>query len=308
MSKMKRIITFGILLSMISMIYKGQGVKAEKFFSVKYNLTGVTVSPKETSIDEGSSMSMVFKAKKGYNLPQTVKVSMNGATLSNGYTYENGVLNIDEVYGDTVITAVGSVKKSSYKVSFDLYKVSASRGAGNVKEGSSYSVKLTPAAGYSLKKSNVSVVVDGVTQVDGYTYADETLTIDKIKGRTLIEAMAVKKSKSQKETTDSSSASKTDNKKSSKGSNKKNDVKQSNAGTSGSNSYKSGSGVSTSKSVQDLKKSGKTPVNYNQGSYRAPKTGEDFDIRYLGAVGLILVGAGVVILNIRKKQKLQISD
>ena len=292
MNKTKKIIAFGILLSLISVIYMGKNVNAETFFSVKYNLTGVTVAPKETSIDEGSSMSMVFTAKKGYNLPKNVKITMNGATLSDGYTYENGVLNIDEVYGDTVITVAGTVKKSSYKVSFDLYKATASKEAGNVKEGSSYSVKLTPAKGYSLKKSNVSVVVDGITQVDGYTFFDDTLTIDKIKGRTVIEAVAVKKKKSQKETTDSSSDSKTDN-------NKNSDSNKSGSTTSGNSNTKS-QGTSTSKSVNALKKSGKTPVNYNESSYRAPKTGESFDIRCLGAIALIFIGAGFAVLRKKK--------
>ena len=292
MNKTKKIIAFGILLSLISVIYMGKNVNAETFFSVKYNLTGVTVAPKETTIDEGSSMSMVFTAKKGYNLPKNVKITMNGATLSDGYTYENGVLNIDEVYGDTVITVAGTVKKSSYKVSFDLYKATASKEAGNVKEGSSYSVKLTPAKGYSLKKSNVSVVVDGITQVDGYTFFDDTLTIDKIKGRTVIEAVAVKKKKSQKETTDSSSDSKTDN-------NKNSDSNKSGSTTSGNSNTKS-QGTSTSKSVNALKKSGKTPVNYNESSYRAPKTGESFDIRCLGAIALIFIGAGFAVLRKKK--------
>ena len=292
MNKTKKIIAFGILLSLISVIYMGKNVNAVTFFSVKYNLTGVTVAPKETSIDEGSSMSMVFTAKKGYNLPKNVKITMNGATLSDGYTYENGVLNIDEVYGDTVITVAGTVKKSSYKVSFDLYKATASKEAGNVKEGSSYSVKLTPAKGYSLKKSNVSVVVDGITQVDGYTFFDDTLTIDKIKGRTVIEAVAVKKKKSQKETTDSSSDSKTDN-------NKNSDSNKSGSTTSGNSNTKS-QGTSTSKSVNALKKSGKTPVNYNESSYRAPKTGESFDIRCLGAIALIFIGAGFAVLRKKK--------
>ena len=292
MNKTKKIIAFGILLSLISVIYMGKNVNAETFFSVKYNLTGVTVAPKETSIDEGSSMSMVFTAKKGYNLPKNVKITMNGATLSDGYTYENGVLNIDEVYGDTVITVAGTVKKSSYKVSFDLYKATASKEAGNVKEGSSYSVKLTPAKGYSLKKSNVSVVVDGITQVDGYTFFDDTLTIDKIKGRTVKEAVAVKKKKSQKETTDSSSDSKTDN-------NKNSDSNKSGSTTSGNSNTKS-QGTSTSKSVNALKKSGKTPVNYNESSYRAPKTGESFDIRCLGAIALIFIGAGFAVLRKKK--------
>ena len=50
-------------------------------------------------------MSITLTPQDGYTLPDSVTVTMNGATLTDGYTYENGVLTIDEVYGNTVITA-----------------------------------------------------------------------------------------------------------------------------------------------------------------------------------------------------------
>ena len=217
---------------------------------------------------------------------------MNGATLTDGYTYENGVLTIDEVYGNTVITAKGkggSSGESTYKVSYDFYGVTASKGESNVKAGTSFSVKLTANDGYKLKSSKVSVAVDGKKVSGGYSYDSGVLTIDSVSGDTTIIAIADKSgssdSKSKKKKT---TAKKTTNKKKSTGNKSK-----SGSGTSGT---KSGS----SKSVQALKRSGKAPVNYHTGSYKAPKTGQDFDTRYAGAAGIVFIGVGLVLLKRRK--------
>ena len=114
-------------------------------YSVTYNLTGLTASSQETTVNQGSSMSITLTPQDGYTLPDSVTVTMNGATLTDGYTYENGVLTIDEVYGNTVITAKGkggSSGESTYKVSYDFYGVTASKGESNVKAGTSFSVNF----------------------------------------------------------------------------------------------------------------------------------------------------------------------
>ena len=122
-----------------------------------------------------------------------------------------------------------------------------------------------------------------------YSYDSGVLTIDSVSGDTTIIAIADKSgssdSKSKKKKT---TAKKTTNKKKSTGNKSK-----SGSGTSGT---KSGS----SKSVQALKRSGKAPVNYHTGSYKAPKTGQDFDTRYAGAAGIVFIGVGLVLLKRRK--------
>ena len=64
--------------------------------------------------------------------------------------------------------------------------------------------------------------------------------------------------------------------------------------SSSGNSGKSLSNTTTSKSAQALKASGQSARDYTTGTYVAPKTGQIFDIRYLAAMGLILIGAGVM--------------
>lgn len=288
MKLIKRVMVFGVAMALC--MYGAGFASADEndTYSVTYNLTGLTASSQETTVNQGSSMSITLTPRDGYTLPDSVTVTMNGATLTDGYTYENGVLTIDEVYGNTVITAKGkggSSESSTYKVSYDFYGVTASKGESNVKAGSSFSVKLTANNGYKLKSSKVSVAVDGKKVSGGYSYDGGVLTIDSISGDTTIIAIADKSgssdsnSKKKKTTTQ-----KTTNKKKSTGSTKS---------TSGTKS-------SGSKSAQALKRSGKSPVNYQSGSYKAPKTGQDFDTRYAGAAGILFIGVGLVLLKRRK--------
>lgn len=292
MKLIKKVMVFVVVMALC--MYGAGFASADEndTYSVTYNLTGLTASSQETTVNQGSSMSITLTPQDGYTLPDSVTVTMNGATLTDGYTYENGVLTIDEVYGNTVITAKGkggSSGESTYKVSYDFYGVTASKGESNVKAGTSFSVKLTANDGYKLKSSKVSVAVDGKKVSGGYSYDSGVLTIDSVSGDTTIIAIADKSgssdSKSKKKKT---TAKKTTNKKKSTGNKSK-----SGSGTSGT---KSGS----SKSVQALKRSGKAPVNYHTGSYKAPKTGQDFDTRYAGAAGIVSIGVGLVLLKRRK--------
>ena len=221
MKLIKKVMVFVVVMALC--MYGAGFASADEndTYSVTYNLTGLTASSQETTVNQGSSMSITLTPQDGYTLPDSVTVTMNGATLTDGYTYENGVLTIDEVYGNTVITAKGkggSSGESTYKVSYDFYGVTASKGESNVKAGTSFSVKLTANDGYKLKSSKVSVAVDGKKVSGGYSYDSGVLTIDSVSGDTTIIAIADKSgssdSKSKKKKT---TAKKTTNKKKSTG-------------------------------------------------------------------------------------------
>lgn len=195
MKLIKKVMVFVVVMALC--MYGAGFASADEndTYSVTYNLTGLTASSQETTVNQGSSMSITLTPQDGYTLPDSVTVTMNGATLTDGYTYENGVLTIDEVYGNTVITAKGkggSSGESTYKVSYDFYGVTASKGESNVKAGTSFSVKLTANDGYKLKSSKVSVAVDGKKVSGGYSYDSGVLTIDSVSGDTTIIAIADK--------------------------------------------------------------------------------------------------------------------
>ncbi len=303
MKKIKRyfagIIVFALAVCLCAVTTKE--VRAEGTHTVSYNLTGVNSSTSVAQVEEGSSLTMTLTPKAGYSLPEEVTVTMAGNELSDGYTYENGVLKINEVYGDTVITVTGvstsgnnssntgdssdnsgTDSSESYSITYDLYKVTASKQDGKVAAGTTYSVKLKADSGYKLNGADIAVSVNGEYITSGYIYNEGVLTISSISGDTIIEAIASEKSSSQKSTSE-------------KVTNGKNTKNNSNSSSAGSKS------AGNSKSAQALANSGKNARNYTSGSYRAPKTGQVMDIRYFGIASLILIGGGIVIIERKKK-------
>ena len=91
---------------------KGGGTwsKLAAEFSVSYALTNITSSNTSATVEEGSAYTTTLTAAPAYALPASVSVSIGGAELTEGYTYdaESGALTIDAAFvtGDIVITAV----------------------------------------------------------------------------------------------------------------------------------------------------------------------------------------------------------
>lgn len=265
-------------------------------YKVTYNLTGVTVSPQITEAAEGEAIDMSFTANSGYTLPEELPegaVQIGGTYLSESdYIYQDGELSIMEVFGDVVITVAGisetggtedpgsSSSSGSYSITYDLYEVTASKQDGNVKEGTAYSVKLKANKGFKLNSSNVAVQVNNEYVYSGYSYNEGVLEIDSVTGDIIIEAIATPKASSKKaDKNNKSSKSDKSNTQSSKN----------------TNSQNTSPGSSNSKSAQAAASSGKSTANYNTSSYRAPRTGDNTDIRYYGAFALIFFGAGLLI-------------
>ncbi|MFG6330091.1 MAG: hypothetical protein K1W06_11595 [Lachnospiraceae bacterium] len=288
MNKIRKYQVAGIIMTLCMAFVPKTFTSADEgdAYKVSYNLTGVTVSPQETEAAEGTSMDMTFTANPGYTLPEELPegaIQIGGTYLSESdYTYMDGDLTINEVFGDVVITVAGisdgstedpgsSSSGGPYSITYDLYKVTASKQDGNVKEGTRYSVKLKANKGFKLNSSNVAVQVNNEYVYSGYSYNEGLLEIDSVTGDIIIEAIATPKASSKKQNSN------------------KNNNTSGNKKPAGSKTSTSGS---SSKSSQALAKSGKSPSNYSTGSYRAPRTGDGMDIRYYGAFGLIFLGAG----------------
>jgi hypothetical protein len=71
-------------------------------FTVTYTLkTGVTSTNKRTKVNEGMSYQTTLKGVKGTD---TVTVAMGGSTIADAYDSDSGVVKIDEVTGNIIIT------------------------------------------------------------------------------------------------------------------------------------------------------------------------------------------------------------
>ncbi len=285
MKRLKRVFMGILVLALFTIFMPVSSVSADEndVYTITYSLTGVTTSSMVTSISSGSTLSMIFTADDGYELPETITVNVNGNEMTDGYTYDEGTLIIDEVYGDIeiIVTGRSSTEDDSrtYSIVYDLYMVDASKQDGNVAAGTEYSVKLTPRSGYRLQNTNIGVSMNGEDITSGYSYNDGVLTIASVEGDIVITAVATPKSSSDK----------------------KNDKKNNNSSNKNSNSSSGSSssgGSSNSKSAQAMRTSGGSASNYNSSSYSAPRTGDDgLDNRLLGAAVLIFMGAGCILLE-----------
>ena len=71
-------------------------------YTVTYTLkNGVTSTNKRTAVLEGSSYKTTLKGVKGTD---TVTVAMGGSTIADAYDSDTGVVKIDTVTGNIVIT------------------------------------------------------------------------------------------------------------------------------------------------------------------------------------------------------------
>lgn len=303
--KVKKLFIIGILSAIVMAVMPIQKASATgaNVYSVTYNLTGAQVSPQDGEIIEGSGLDVVFTADDGYELPNEISVQIAGEDISN-YIYENGNLIINEVNGDVVITLNAvptsdeeeSGESDTYSISYDLYEVTASKQDGNVRAGTRYSVKLKASSGFRLDPLNVAVRVNGDYVTSGYSFNEGLLEIDAVNGDVVIEAIAVQRTSS-----NNNNSKKNNNNKNNDSSNNNNNNATTN--NSSDNNTKSSSSSNSSKSSQALSNSGKSAQNYSTGSYRAPKTGDDsIDIRYYGALALIFIGAGFVVLGKKSKK------
>ena len=293
MNKIRKYLVTGIMLALFTALIPKTFTSADEgdMYSVTYNLTGVTVSPQVSEAEEGDSMDMTFTANEGYTLPEELPegaIQIGGTYLSESdYIYQDGELSIIDVFGDVVISVAGisesgddepgsSDGDDSYSITYDLYEVTASKQDGNVKEGTSYSVKLKANKGFKLNSSNVAVQVNNEYVYSGYSYNEGVLEIDSVTGDIIIEAIATPKA-------------------SSKNPDKNNNNNNNTSGKKNNTGSKSNSGSSNSKSSQALSTSGRTATNYSTSSYRAPRTGDGMDVRYYGAFALIFIGAGCLL-------------
>ena len=181
------------LTGTLTIIAKG----TKKQYSVTLAAEGLTSDLAEgTTVTYGSELTLTLIPAEGYDLPETISISMGGTTLTSGYTYNwtTGEMTIQKVTGNIVITAKGILK--SYDVTFKLTNLTFSGFTEGTKVayGSGLTLTLIPAEDYDLPMA-ITVTMGGTTLSDGYTYDRTTgeVTIQKVTGNVEISAKGAKK-------------------------------------------------------------------------------------------------------------------
>ena len=120
--------------------------------SVTYTLTHVTAAEQPTAVVDGETLTATLTAESGYELPETITVTMGGTDLASGYTYskETGTVTVPNVTGDVVITVSGVEKPAEltkYTVTLDPNGGSVNEKTLVVEEGKSLDLPIPSRAG-----------------------------------------------------------------------------------------------------------------------------------------------------------------
>lgn len=177
------------LTGTLTIIAKG----TKKQYSVTLAAEGLTSDLAEgTTVTYGSELTLTLIPAEGYDLPETISISMGGTTLTSGYTYNwtTGEMTIQKVTGNIVITAENQLK--SYLVSIFLTNLTSDLKDGMwVQHGSKLTFTLIPDKGYSLPEMiDMTMDAKNLTAGKDYTYVDGLVTIPVVTGRVVIAATA----------------------------------------------------------------------------------------------------------------------
>lgn len=158
-------------------------------YTIKNNLTNVTSDNDAASITGGSAYTATLTVTDGYTM-NAVFVYMGGTDITST-AYANGVINIESVTGDIVISATATVAGvTTYTITNNLTNATSSNPVVSIEEGQAYSATITPDEGYTLTGGTISVTMGG-SDVTASVYADGVITIEAVTGDILISATAV---------------------------------------------------------------------------------------------------------------------
>lgn len=156
-------------------------------YNITRNLVGCTSNKDTVSIGEGNPYNEVFTALEDYRLNgASVTITMGGVDISS--MYSDGVLNIAEVTGDLVISIV-AVAVPVYSITRSLTNCVSNKDVTSVKDGESYTETLTANDGYTLRRANVVITMNGV-DITSTSYLNGVLNIDSVNGNINISAEA----------------------------------------------------------------------------------------------------------------------
>ena len=147
-------------------------------YSVAYNLTNVYTSKYKAPVKD-ESYSFTLSAPEGYKIPDSITITMGGATLTAGtdYTYNTstgkvkvlGAGGSGGVTDDLVITAAG-VGVVTYNVEYSLTAITTSN-YGPAVAGEPFTTILTPDEGYALPDIlSAESTMGGIILVRGLDY------------------------------------------------------------------------------------------------------------------------------------------
>lgn len=155
------------------------------YHAVTENLTNCSGNASHKNVADGGTYALRISVDSGYTM-KSVIVTHEGTDVTSS-VYKDGVIIINKVSGDVVVTAIAEKPTVAYTVTNNLTNVTNSNKATSVGSGSAYTATLTATSGYTI--SSVKITMGG-TDVSS-SYSNGTINISSVTGNIVITATAV---------------------------------------------------------------------------------------------------------------------
>lgn len=154
-------------------------------YKVTNNLTNITTNNNAASITEGANYIATLTPISGYKITNVV-VTMGGTAIENAYNSSTGIITVNNVTGDIVITATATQVKI-YTITYNLTNVTSSDTSTSVIENHSYSTDLIVNSGCTM--STVKITMGGI-DITNNALTDDFIAIGPVTGNIIITAIA----------------------------------------------------------------------------------------------------------------------
>lgn len=161
------------------------GTEIGDIFSITNNLTNITTNNNSTSIAEGANYTATLTPISNYKVTNVI-VTMGGITVENAYNSSTGIITVNNVTGNIVITATATQAKT-YTITYNLTNVTSSDTSTSIIENHSYTTDLIVNNGCTM--STVKITMGGI-DITNNVLTDDFIAIGSVTGNIVITATA----------------------------------------------------------------------------------------------------------------------
>lgn len=160
-------------------------------YKVTNNLTNITTNNNAASIAEGANYIATLTPTSGYKVTNVI-VTMGGTTVENAYDSSTGIITVNNITGNIVITA-SAAQIVTYTITQNLTNMTSSNKTTSVEQNTGFETTLTSNTGYNIGTVTVKMGGTDITS-SAYTSSTGKISISKVTGAVVITATGVLKS------------------------------------------------------------------------------------------------------------------
>lgn len=166
-------------------VWEGGGSSVEGVYFVNNKLTQITTNNNAKNVLEGDSYIATLTPTSGYEI-SSITIKMGGTDITSS-AYTNGNINITNVTGNIIITAIATKIPVKYNITNNLTNATNNNSDTQVNENASYIATISPNQDCVL---NDVIVTMGGIDITSTVYSDGQINITSVTGDIVITANA----------------------------------------------------------------------------------------------------------------------